>query len=372
MRKQNDYEGSKAFISQAIAICKRFWDNKHALKCQLFLGDTLLSQGRCSEALHVYVEALIEQRGTWQGSGKVMASIRKLHLKMNESGRMEEIIFTSSILGDLLDERGAMVSSRTFDIWTEFAQLGSGYSKLNLFEVADLCFEVPEPVLDATLLSASYYIRRSQFRKEYSLHSLRQDKILQALTQLTLAFECIQSLGTDILPFGPIVLHGERASQNSRTVLRHVFEELSKLLSKAAPHEPALPLEIYRYKKANLLAMKISSNLSPKISSPLILYGTDFRRHGKNRNQIGKDKSRASSIRSGAAVSILSNGSSMFSMNSSSSRFGLTYSVGSASSYVSNSAFMVDSDPGISPFSPERRVTRGENGDVGLGEILGG
>jgi tetratricopeptide (TPR) repeat protein len=345
LRKKNDYEGSTICMSQAIAICKQFGDKRQALKFLLFLGDTLLSRGRYSEALQVFVQAFIEQRGSWQGSGKVMASIRKLHLKMNESGRMEEVIFSLNILGDLLNERGAMFICRTFDIWTEFAQLGSGYSKLDLFEVADLCFEVPEPVLDGRPPTVSYYIRRSQFRKEYSLHSLRQDKILQALIQLIKAFECIQSLGIVILPSGPTVLHGERISQDSLKALRRDFVELSKVLSEATPHEPALHLEMHYYKKANLLAKKISWNLSTEVSSPLILYGTDSRKHEKHRNQIGKDKIRAPSIRSGAAASISSSGSSMFSMNSTSSRFGLTYSVGSASSYVSNSAFMVDSDP---------------------------
>jgi tetratricopeptide (TPR) repeat protein len=368
LRKQNDYEGSKACISRAIAIYKQIGDKEQVLKCQLFLGDTLLSRGRCSEALHVSVEALIEQRGTWQGSGKVMALIRKLHLKMNESDRMEEVIFTSSILGDLLDERGAMVYSRTFDILTEFAQLGAGYSKLGLFGVADLCFELPEPVWDGLPPTVSYYIQQSQFRKEYSLHSLRQDKILQALTQLTLAFECIQSLATDLL-FWPFVLLGETSPQDSHNALRQVFEELSKVLSEATFHKPALLAEIRCYEKVNSLANKISFDFSLKISSPLTLYDTDFRKHEKRTNKIGKDKIRAPSIRSRAAASISSNGSSMFSMNSSSSRFGLTYSVGSASSYVSNSAFMVDSDRSTSPLDPERRVTRGKNRDVGLGEI---
>jgi tetratricopeptide (TPR) repeat protein len=167
LRKQNNYEGSKECISQAISICKRFGlfgNQKRALKCRLFLGDTLLSQERYSEALHVFVEALIDQRGTWQGSGrgKVMAEIRKLHLKMNELGKMEEIILTSSIIGDLLDERGAMLYPHIFDIWNKFAQLGSGYSKLGLFGVADLCFEVPEPMFDVRWLpSASNYILRS-------------------------------------------------------------------------------------------------------------------------------------------------------------------------------------------------------------------
>ncbi|KAH8780621.1 hypothetical protein F5882DRAFT_500542 [Hyaloscypha sp. PMI_1271] len=388
LRKKNDYEGSKACISQAIAIYKHFGDKKQALKCRLFLGDTLLSQERYSEALHLFVKALIKQRGTWQGSGKVMALLRKLHLKMSESGRMEGVIFTSSILGDLLNEREAKVSFRTFDIWTEFAQLGAGYSKLGLFGVADLCFELPEPVWDETIPSASDCIRRSQFRKEYSLHFLRQDKILQALTQLTLAFECVQSLGTDMLPFGPIILPGETTPQDSRNVLRIVFEDLTKAFSEANARKSALPGERYYYDKANFLADKVSWNLSSKVGSALIPYGTDFRKNEKNRNQIGEDKSRAPSIRSGAPVSISSNGSSMFSMNSTSSRFstnstssrfsmnstssrfGTTYSIGSASSYVSNSVFMVDSDPSQSPFSPERRVTREENVDVGLGEIL--
>jgi tetratricopeptide (TPR) repeat protein len=368
LRKQNDYEGFTIYMSQAIAICKQIGDKKHALKCQLFLGDTLLSRGRCPEALYVFIEALIEQRETWQGSGKVMASIRKLHLKMNESGKMEDIILTSSNLGYLFASEGAMLYSRAIGIWTKFAQLGSGYSKLGLFRVADLCFEVPEP-MNERLPTVSYQIRRSKFRKEYSLHSLRQDKILQALTQLTLAFECIQSLWTGKHPYREIV-NWETIRQDSRNVVRHLFEELSKVLSEATPHESALAEESHCYKKASLLANEISLNLLTEVSSPLVPYGTDFRKHEKNKNQIGKDKIRAPSIRSGVAASISSKGSSMFSMNSTSSRFGLTYSVGSASSYVSNSAFMIDSEPSKSPFSPERRVTRGENGNVGLEEIL--
>jgi tetratricopeptide (TPR) repeat protein len=346
LRKENDYERSVTYISQAIASYERFGEKNNALKCQLFLGDTLLSQGRCSEALHVFVAALIEHRRTQQGSDKVMASIQNLHIKMNTYCMMEEVIFISSTLGDLLGKRGAIVYSRTFDIWAEFAQLGSGYSKLELFEIADLCFEVPEPVLNEMLPNASYYIRRSQVRKEYSLHSLRQGKTSQALTQVTLAFECIQSIGTGILPFGPIVLPGGRTSQDSRNVVSLVLEELRNVLIQATPGI-TLPEEVYCYEKANFLADKISWNLSTEVGSPLVLHGTDSRKHEKNRNQIGKDKIRAPSIRGGVAASISSSGSSIFSIDSTSSRPGLTYSVGSASSYVSNSAFMVDSDPGI-------------------------
>jgi len=344
VRKRNDYDGFTICMSQAIAICKQFGDKKQALKCQLFLGDTLLSRGRCSEALHVFVQALIEQWENWQGWGKVMASMRKLHLKMNESGRMEEIILTSSFIGDLFDEKEEWIYSREFDIWTEFAQLGAGYSKLGLFAVADSCFELSEPVCNGRPPTVSYYIRRSQFRKEYSLHSLRQDKILQALTQLTLAFECIQSLWIDNLSFWTNETLWEITPQDSRNVVRHLFEELSKILSEITSHEPALTLEMYGYGEANLLAKEISRNLSTEVSSPLIPSGTDVRMRKKIGNQIDKDKIRAPSIRSGVAASVSSNSSSMFSMNSTSSRFGTTYSIGSASSYVSNSVFMVDSD----------------------------
>jgi hypothetical protein len=118
------------------------------------------------------------------------------------------------------------------------------------------------------------------------------------------------------------------------------------LLSEAAAHELTLAEERYYYQKSKGLANKISLKFtSTKVGSSLLPYGTDFRKNEKNRNQIGKDKIRAPSIRSGVAASISSKGSSMFSMNSTSSRFGTTYSIGSASSYVSNSAFMVDSDP---------------------------
>jgi len=99
LRKQNNYEGSKVYITQAIAICKHLGDKKKALKCELFLGD--MSWERYSEALYVFIKALIEQRETWQESGKVMASIQKLHLEMNESSKMVEIILTSSIIGQL-------------------------------------------------------------------------------------------------------------------------------------------------------------------------------------------------------------------------------------------------------------------------------
>jgi tetratricopeptide (TPR) repeat protein len=330
LRKMKRYQDSEALYRQAIAGFRSLRQRVAELKCQLLLGTFLQSLERHSEALQFLLEALTEhfaQTKTIEESRKVidlLDSIRKLHSKMRLG---PDLIKSISRLKSLQHEW--IDTPNHLNLLSEFVQLGGHYSKLHKYEMADLCFAYPAPI-QSSRISPAIRIEALKYSRELSIHYQRQGKWIKSIEHLEHALEQL-----------PALLHLKSAERTdfqrplvvTDTLEHDLFATLGRLLSETRPtgQQPVVRDSCKHWstwKRAEAAWAKLDTRRRIIRHKPI--------RHSR----IDSLRDREIVQRSDS-TSLSSQGSSGISSGSAGSRLGLTYSVGSASSIVSNSVFMV-------------------------------
>jgi hypothetical protein len=325
-KQSGEYELAEKFYREAVEGCRCLGKKKYQLKCQRILGDYLRSLDRDSDALYLLVETLLEHfkvnpSSTWLNRTSeitlCMSSIQKLHSKMSKTGEMDEVItriFSISCLGHLpgeLGETGATSKSYHFIIWMEFVLLGSGYSKLEMSGISKLCFDFPAPSIFRTG-EPRICMGRSRFRKEFGERYRKPGKTVETLEELEKVFGWMVPLvGTDQYNH-PLIVH------------------LEKILADCEYQDLTGPGELF----PQVMALRNSQEACRELLAQRQVIRRASRLTNKSKYLLVVDGPPAGTSTSSYATSL-------FSAASTSPRWGTTYSVGSASSYVSNSVFMV-------------------------------
>jgi tetratricopeptide (TPR) repeat protein len=330
LRKMKRYQDSEALYRQAITGFRALRQRVAQLKCQLLFGTFLRSLERHPEALRFLLEALTEhftQTKTIEESRKVidlLDSIRKLHSKMRLG---PDLIESISRLKSLQHEW--IETPNHLNLLSEFVQLGGHYSKLHKYEMADLCFAYPAPIQPSRIIPA-FRIEALKYSRELSSNYQRQGKLIQSVEHLEHALEQLSTL---------LHLKSSERTGLQRTLvvtdgLEHeLFATLGKLLKETRPigEQPVFQDSCKHWstwKRAEAAWAKLDTCRRIIHHKPI--------RHSR----IDSLRDREIMQQSDPA-SISSQGSSRISSGSAGSRLGITYSVGSASSIVSNSVFMV-------------------------------
>jgi tetratricopeptide (TPR) repeat protein len=333
LRRMKEYRDSEALYRQAIAGFKALRQRLSQIKCQLILGNFLRVLGRDSEALHFLLEAIIENfvlAKTTEESRKVVElldSVQRLHHKMELGPDFADNIFQLQII-----QQQWVEAPHHLKLWTEFVGIGAHYSKLKKFELADLCFTIPAPIRSPN--NPATRIQLLKCGRELSMHYKRQGKLIQSIEQLENALQHFSALihqksfeRTDF----------QRTLVMTEALEQELFAALGELLVVTKPSE--MQPVVQESDKVPLLAMWMRAEAA---WSKLDAHRRLFQHKPLRNSHIDNLRDRETMERNDTA-SISSHGSSMFSGGSTSSRIGITYSVGSASSIVSNSAFMVPS-----------------------------
>jgi tetratricopeptide (TPR) repeat protein len=333
LRKQRKFELSEVAYRQAIEGFKDLKETKCRLKCQVQLGNFLRTLNRDSEALCLLVDTLLghfNSKTTRLQQTEIIAAIQNLHYKMNESGEMKHVISSFHRLVRLShpshDPGTKLLNWRTspeyFNIWAEFANLGSGYSNLEMFSIADLCFAFPHPEIQSGPSGLSQLKRIPSIQKEICEHYRRQGKIVGSLEQLKVAFDCMLPL-----------VERYQYSQASVDIAVH---ELRQILKESEPQERFFNAR--PFKRSPTLTAWFRAQDAYKQFGRKIAYRERFPMRISGISLIEEE---ITISRNGDTASLLSHDSSMFSVGSLGSKLGVTYSVGSLSSLVSNSGFML-------------------------------
>jgi tetratricopeptide (TPR) repeat protein len=314
LRKKGEYKLSESAYRKAIEGFRSLGETKHRLKSQLFLGDFLRSLDRDSEALELLIETLIEHLTSGIAAPEtshVIDSIQKLHLKIVPEKYTTSVTDGVGLLQQFLSLQQTLVHCSApieeLNVWVHFTQLGSFYSKLGKFSIAELCFAFPQLGL---LSDPRFDVELACYRKECCLHHRRKGNFMESLKNLELAFVALRILG---------------AMDQHDYDLAKILEQV---LTESKPQESQDSSQISSEMKAWMRAQEAYRELNLRC---LVLQ--EISNHQKTIEH------RLTQLRGSANSS--SHGSSMISSGSTSSRFGVTYSVGSASSIVSNSVFMV-------------------------------
>jgi len=327
LRKQRKFELSEAAYRQAIEGFRDLRETKCRLRCQLQLGNFLSTLNRDSEALCLLVDTLLghlSSKTTRLQRTEIISSIQRLHYKMNESGEMKHVISSISRLNPPSYDTGTKLvnwraCSEYFNIWAELFKLGSEYSKLEMFSIADLCFAFPQPEIQSGPSGLSQLKRIPSIRKQFCEYYRRQGKIVDCLEQLKIAFDCML----------PLVERYQYSQESVDIAVR----ELTQMLTETEPQERFFNAPPFRrsptltaWFRAQDAYKQFARKIAYRERSPMLV-------------SVIEEETAIS--RNGDAASLLSHDSSMFSGGSLSSKFGVTYSVGSLSSLVSNEGFMV-------------------------------
>ncbi|KAE9378334.1 hypothetical protein N431DRAFT_399931 [Stipitochalara longipes BDJ] len=332
LRKMKEHPDSEAVYRQAIAGFRALRQRSSQLKCQLILGNFLLSLDRDAEALEIFVGASIEHfnlSNTFAGeSGRVIElldSIQRVHFKMELGPDLAENI---SRLKEI--QQQWIENPNPLRFWTEFLWIGSQYSKLEKFELADLCFAIPAPTRPPRI-DQTVRIQLVKSSTELSMHYKRQGKLVKSIEQLDNALQhfstLLQQKSFERTDF-------QRIPGMTDAVEQELFVILWNLLVELKPGEmPAVhdsykipPWSMWRRAEATWAKLNRRAIQHKPIRNSRIDHLREYETNQRRDN-----------------ASISSHGSSGLSSGSSGSRIGITYSVGSASSVVSNSVFMVPS-----------------------------
>jgi tetratricopeptide (TPR) repeat protein len=306
LKKRKEYKDSESAYRQAINGLRNLKETKSQLICQLFLADFLKSLGKLSEALHHLLETLIEHFNSRVASietkvPEVMGSMQRLHLKMDVDQNMVKVMASVTQLQEL--QSAWPEPYHEFNVWVGFVRLGGCYSEIGKFDMAELCFSHIRP---AGYEGTNPYLKieLARFHKERSLHDRRQSRLTDSIIQLKVAFKHLLSV--------------EPPDEYDQALAI----ELEQLLGE------------FKSQKMQTVGNSSLQTAWEQIRDTFRVF-VDRRRikELKEREMMQCEESRTPS----------SHGSAMFSSCSSSSRFGVTYSGGSESSIVSNSAFIVSS-----------------------------
>jgi len=331
LRKMKQHQDSEVLYRQAITGFRALRQRSSQLKCQLLLGSLLRSLDRNIEALELLVGALIEHFSlpkTFEESSRVLElldSIQKVHFKMELGPGLNESI---SRLKDI--QHHWIETPDYFRFWTESMSIGVQYSKVGEFDVADLCFAIPVPIWTGR---PGPTIRIQLLRRftELCMHYKRQGKLMKSIEQLEdvlkefslhlqeKSFEINDSRKTSVMT--------DTSEQEFLEILKNIMLELDPAEIPAIQDSFKMPLWS-SWRRAETAWAKLDHHIG---------------QHKPIRNSRINHLRECETIQRRDTASISSHGSSGLSSGSSGSRIGITYSVGSASSVVSNSAFMIPS-----------------------------
>jgi hypothetical protein len=306
LRKRKEYKDSESAYRQAINGLRNLKETKSQLICQLFLADFLKSLDKLSEALYLLLETLIEHFNPRMASietkvPEVMGCMQRLHLKMDVDQNMVNVMASVTQLQELQSEWPE--TYHEFDVWVGFVHLGGRYSEVGKFDMAELCFSYIRPAgYEGT--NPFLKIELARFHKERSLHYRRQSRVVDSIIQLKVAFKHLLSVEPpdeydQALAIELEQLLGEFKSQEMQPVgnssLETAWEQIRDMFRVFVAHRRTKELKELKEREI----MQREESRSPSSGSPIV------------------------------------------STSSGSSRFGVTYSGGSESSIVSNSALIV-------------------------------
>jgi len=171
--------------------------DEYELECQLLLADVLDDLNRDFEALRVLLKSYVNvRRGFGMNSLalELLDGVQRIHSKIESGESLASVTSIISKMQKIQESRNDMSTCQ--DLWFELVQLGAHYSKSARFGLADLCFESSDP-LDTGEISWTTRKRLAEFRKELRLHHKRQEKRLECIWQLAMAFQQLLLLETD-------------------------------------------------------------------------------------------------------------------------------------------------------------------------------
>lgn len=331
LKKMNRFQESENLYRQAISGFRTLRQRIAQLKCQMLLGHLLRNLKRTSEALRFLLEALIEHfawASTIEESRKIvdiLESIRKLHIKMGLGPDLTESVSRLKTL-----QHEWPLTRNHLKLFSEFVQLGGQYSKLGKYELADLFFAY-RLSFHCSRVSTPTRIELLKRSRELSIHYQRQRKLTQSIEQLILAVEYFSDLLQEKALWRADF---QRSSMMSDTLEQDFFATLGELLNETKPAEEEPISQSYpvptwsTWRSAEAALAKLQTRRRTTRLNPI--------RNSRLENLKGRDIMQKSD-----PTSFSSHGSSKISSSSVGSRLGMTYSVGSASSIVSNSVLMV-------------------------------
>ncbi len=333
LEQMKRFQESETLYRQAISGFRALRQRLTQLECQMLLGHLLRSLKRTSETLQFLLEALIEHFAwtrTIEESKKVvdiLEFIRKLHVKMELGPDLTESVSRLKTLQHEWPE-----TRNHLKLFSEFVQLGGHYSKLGKYELADLFFAYRLSLhCSSSWGSMSTRIELLKRSRELSLHYQRQQKLTQSIEQLKLAMEqfsdLLQQRSLERTDF-------QRSSMMSDTLKQDFSTTLEKLLNETRPEEEELNSQSYQ-------VLPWSTWRSAEAEWVKLQTRRRITRHNPIRNSRLDNLRDRRITQESDSTSLSSHSSSKISSSSAGSEFGITYSVGSASSIVSNSVFMV-------------------------------
>jgi hypothetical protein len=320
LRMLKDYKNVEAAYNQAIKGLGLLGQTYYQLRCQLLLSQFFQSLDRNSAALNVLVKALMEHLSSAtmiattlkRGLGELLDTLQQLHSKISINQDMAKLMPSLDRLREVLQRWSAKPKTPEYflDAWREFVQLVSTYSELKKLNMADRFFAYPKSKWLA--ISAPVFVAElARLYKVRCLHFGPREKMTSSPRELERAFDYL------------ISVKRKRIDQPSEDL----FAVLEKLLND--------------YPLRDLEGSTCSSELGVWLRAQKTYVRPQGYRPPFRRMSECADGREWEIPRLAEPTSISSHASSLFSSASTSSRFGLTYSVGSASSMVSNSAFMV-------------------------------
>jgi hypothetical protein len=317
LKKMKNYIDSEATYRRVFTGLRELGDNKSLLKCQLGLSSLLKSIDRTQDALYFLLEVLMEHftiSRTSQERRRVIGllhCIRSLHCKMELGENLTEM--NESLLRlEGIQSRPASQQKARLALYVELARLGWQYSKFGMSNLGELCLRYPPPN-EAGTLSPQTRIQLCLFYKERCLYAKQEGNVDQSISHLRAALVNISLLISET--------SAER-SEEFRGQLDELVASFQQVLFDIKPPLTSPVDNLLLWKKAEAAYRALRTD--PWIAQEKI---------------ASNDNMEHAMTHQGESLSISSGGSSMWS--SGSSRYGVTYSVGSASSIVSNSAFMV-------------------------------
>ena len=343
LRKRQLHTESEAAYRQAIEGLKNLGAIRYQLKYQIFLSGYMRNLGKTSESLYLLLQTLIEHFHSTTALIektriiKLMQYMQRVHLEMNVDQNMLEVMAGISRLQQLQSQSPTV--HHELIVWGEFVRLGSYYSAARMFDMADLCFAIAPPGEHPERMQERNPRRKlelARFCMELSIHSRRNKMFVESVSQLNAAFEHLLS-----------IRGGGEYDQGQGTVLERLLIEHepleTKILRQCLPEEKACMSDQALLKEVDSPGIQVFGRTSGErvawlracdVLLKCIYVWEEFQSHGKDGGGVR-------SLQSGAGRSLKSHKSSVASGGSTSSRRGVTYSVGSASSWVSNSGFMV-------------------------------
>jgi tetratricopeptide (TPR) repeat protein len=313
LRKMKKMDQSEALYQEAMKALQERGDGNCGLECLFDLADFLSDRDMEFEALSLLVHAYF--RECWyintsaesQKMLELLNYVQRIHSK-TETG--EGLARVTAIISRLRTIQKQWIDTHNYqNLFFELGELRGHYSNSEKFKLADLCFRFPAPRENA-IANPKNRLKLAQFLMERSVNCVLEGENLESLKYLTYSFKGLLSLGPDGC---------DGMEEEEMNLLLCIEQLLGKFYD-----EKFRECHSEAYSVATLAWEKANAAFDQSQAHGLVF--NSQKKPGLNAHQGG--------------ISISSNGSSVSSRASLNS-FGVTYSVGSASSIVSNSVFMV-------------------------------